>query len=59
MASSLTFQDPVCGMELDSSKAEHCFNYSGDMYYFCSAHCYLHFTENPNKYIAEPEEELE
>lgn len=43
--------DPVCGMKVDESKAEHEVVHSGKTYYFCALGCRKSFEENPEKYI--------
>lgn len=43
--------DPVCGMEVDESKAEHRVEHLGKTYYFCAPGCKKSFEENPGKYI--------
>ena len=43
--------DPVCGMEVDESKAEHQVERMGKTYYFCAPGCKRAFEENPEKYI--------
>jgi len=43
--------DPVCGMEVDESKAEHQVEHMRKTYYFCALGCKKAFEENPEKYI--------
>ena len=43
--------DPVCGMEVDESKAGHQAQHMGKTYYFCAPGCKQAFEENPEKYI--------
>jgi YHS domain-containing protein len=43
--------DPVCGMEVDESKAEHQAMHKGKTYFFCARGCKQAFEENPEKYI--------
>lgn len=45
--------DPVCGMEVDTSKTPYKTVYKGKIYYFCSAHCMKEFEANPEFYIQE------
>jgi P-type Cu+ transporter len=44
--------DPVCGMTIDSTTAEHRADYKGRSYYFCAAGCHTKFVGNPEKYHA-------
>ncbi len=43
-------KDPVCGMDVEESKAEAQSNYKGLTYYFCSKACQKEFEKNPEKY---------
>ena len=43
--------DPVCGMQVDESKAAAASKYKGQSYYFCSAGCKQQFEKNPQKYV--------
>lgn len=43
-------KDPVCGMDIDETKAEHTATYQGQTYYFCSPMCKTKFSTNPAKY---------
>jgi RND family efflux transporter MFP subunit len=43
-------KDPVCGMEVDASKAAKS-EYRGKTYYFCSEHCKKEFDKNPARYL--------
>jgi Cu(I)/Ag(I) efflux system membrane fusion protein len=43
-------KDPVCGMDVDPSKAGHKSEYKGSTYYFCSPGCKAKFDANPSKY---------
>jgi Cu(I)/Ag(I) efflux system membrane fusion protein len=48
-------KDPVCGMNLDASKAKAGGlqgTYKNKPYYFCSAECKEHFEKNPERYAA-------
>jgi P-type Cu+ transporter len=47
-----TVVDPVCGMRLDSSKAQFRSDYEGMRYYFCSETCQHRFNHNPEAYLA-------
>lgn len=43
--------DPVCGMEIDSSRAAAQETFGGKTYYFCSAHCRESFAKAPTAYV--------
>ncbi len=43
-------KDPVCGMEVDPSTAQHTSEYQGQTYYFCSPNCKRTFDGNPQQY---------
>jgi P-type Cu+ transporter len=43
--------DPICGMEVEPSKAAGKHEYNGQVYYFCSQHCLGKFKENPATYM--------
>ncbi|MEM4970689.1 MAG: YHS domain-containing protein [Sulfolobales archaeon] len=43
--------DPVCGMDVDPSKAVHKTVYKGKVYYFCSPACKAEFEKNPEYYL--------
>ncbi len=45
------FKDFVCGAQIDRDKSAGTYNYKGDTYHFCSAHCRDEFSKNPGKYI--------
>jgi YHS domain-containing protein len=48
-----TSEDPVCGMEVDQSKAKavgRTVEYKGQPYYFCSDDCKERFAKEPTKY---------
>ena len=45
--------DPVCGMEVEQSKAAATSTYGGSTYYFCSKTCKTEFDRDPTKYLAE------
>ncbi len=44
-------KDVVCGMTVDSQKAEYKSEYKGQTYYFCSAGCKRTFDQDPEKYL--------
>jgi YHS domain-containing protein len=43
-------KDPVCGMDVDTNKAEDTSTYQGKSYYFCSEDCKNKFDKNPAQY---------
>ena len=45
--------DPVCGMEVEQSKAAATSTYGRATYYFCSKSCKTEFDRDPTKYLAE------
>ncbi len=47
-------KDPVCGMEVDETKAAATSLFQGTTYYFCTQACKNAFDKAPEKY---PEEE--
>jgi Cu2+-exporting ATPase len=47
--------DPVCGMQVDESRAAGRSEYKGKTYYFCSTHCKTTFDKEPEKYAQKPE----
>jgi uncharacterized protein len=46
--------DPVCGMTVETDRAEYRSFQKGETYYFCSAGCKETFDSDPGKYIAHP-----
>ena len=44
-------KDPVCGMDVDESKAAAKSEYKGQTYYFCAQGCKAAFDANPEQYI--------
>ncbi len=48
-------KDPVCGMEVDESKAASTKEYKGKTYYFCSESCSAKFDEEPEKFAQKDE----
>ena len=46
--------DPVCGMQVDESKAAGQSVYQGKTFYFCSAGCKAKFEQNPAQYAGKP-----
>jgi P-type Cu+ transporter len=52
--SATTVKDPVCGMSVEPSTAKHKVDRSGQIYYFCCAHCAEKFRARPDDYLASP-----
>jgi YHS domain-containing protein len=48
-------KDPVCGMEVDETKAAATSAYQGNTYYFCAQACKKAFEKAPDKYLEEEE----
>ncbi len=48
-------KDPVCGMEVDPSTAQHTSEYQGQTYYFCSPGCKRAFEAEPQQYLKREE----
>src|SRR5262245_25016595 len=46
--------DPICGMEVEPSKAAGNQVYGGQTYFFCSHHCLAKFKEEPEKFLNSP-----
>ena len=44
-------KDPVCGMNVDESKAAATSSYNGQTYYFCARMCKESFDKDPEKYL--------
>lgn len=44
-------KDPVCGMQVNPSRAAARTTYQGKTYYFCSAGCAAKFDQSPEKYV--------
>lgn len=44
-------KDPVCGMDVDETKAAATSDYQGTTYYFCAHACKKAFDKNPEKYL--------
>lgn len=44
-------KDPVCGMNVDESKAAATSSYKGQTYYFCAKRCKESFDKEPEKYL--------
>jgi Cu+-exporting ATPase len=45
-------RDPVCGMNVDPTKAKAKVEHTGKSYYFCSAGCAQKFEQAPEKYLS-------
>ncbi len=52
-AGAMLVRDPVCGMSVDTDRAEYRSFLKGETHYFCSAGCKEAFDKDPGKYIAE------
>ena len=50
-------RDPVCGMTVEPESAAGHVEHEGKTYYFCSRSCVEKFKANPEKYLAEGQEE--
>lgn len=48
-------KDPVCGMEIEKSKAAATADYNGKTYYFCMTGCKETFLKDPAKYVKDGE----
>jgi P-type Cu+ transporter len=44
-------KDPVCGMDVDPTTAQHKTDYNGQTFYFCSRGCMLDFQDDPEKFL--------
>ena len=51
-------KDPVCGMEIEKSKAAAAAEYNGETYYFCMTGCKETFLKDPAKYVKAGEEKV-
>ncbi len=47
--------DPVCGMQIEESRASGKSDYKGKTYYFCSIVCKTNFDNEPENYINQTE----
>jgi Cu+-exporting ATPase len=47
--------DPVCGMTVDPSEAAGSYEYSGQIYYFCSTNCLYRFQKDPERFLQKRE----
>jgi len=54
-----TARDPVCGMTVDPSTAQHLSHHDGEDVYFCSARCKEKFDADPDRYTGEGVEQEE
>jgi YHS domain-containing protein len=50
LKSMVSGKDPVCGMEVEASKAAGMSDYGGKTFYFCAPACKKAFDEDPGKY---------
>lgn len=44
-------KDPVCGMQVDETRAAVRAEHLGVTYYFCSPGCHMAFTQQPAKHV--------
>lgn len=51
-------KDPVCGMDVDETKARHSSDWDGKKHFFCSAGCKARFDADPAKFAHEPGEAM-
>ena len=51
VAEDLMVKDPVCGMLVNPSTAEHKATFGGRTYYFCSKGCQSKFTASPESFV--------
>ena len=49
--------DPVCGMKVDTTTAQHSFRLGDTTYFFCSARCLEKFKANPDTYLNPPDKD--
>ena len=50
-AAPATVLDPVCGMEVDPTRAAAKVEHKGQAFYFCNPHCAERFRESPEMYL--------
>jgi Cu+-exporting ATPase len=50
--------DPVCGMTVAKSSAQHTFDHNGVRYYFCCRSCQEKFAANPAAYLSAPSNQV-
>ncbi len=50
---AVVVKDPVCGMSVNPSAAQHASEHAGLTYYFCCAHCAEKFRVAPEKYLTQ------
>ena len=48
---NIIVKDPVCGMDVDSTKAKYKTDYKKITYYFCNPKCEVKFNSNPDSYL--------
>ena len=49
-------KDPVCGMSVDTNKAQDTSTYMGKTYYFCSSECKKTFDQRPAQFATKPKQ---
>src|SRR5262249_38971393 len=47
--------DPVCGMQVNTARAQHRFEYGNQSFFFCCARCREKFLVAPDAYLTTPE----
>jgi YHS domain-containing protein len=52
-----TKKDPVCGMEIEESKAVGKSEYDGQTFYFCSQGCKIMFDQYPQQYLSKAKQQ--
>jgi Cu+-exporting ATPase len=52
MSETPTVTDPVCGMSVDSARAQGAWEHDGTTYFFCSVGCMERFRKDPETYLA-------
>jgi YHS domain-containing protein len=53
MKRPLIVKDPVCGKNVNRSKAHITIKYKGNIYFLCSVACKKEFKENPEEYAGQ------
>lgn len=51
MKNTTVVKDPVCGMDIDPSKAAGQTDHNGQTYHFCGTKCKEKFDLNPEQYV--------
>src|SRR3989304_426500 len=45
-------KDPICGMDVETSRAKYSQTYAGITYYFCSKSCFDQFSADPREALS-------